>query len=91
MITIYWAILAATYIVIQVVTFTDCRPLYLYWQVVPDPGTCSEALGQLIVLEAINIFTDILLIILPMPALLGIRRSVWAYVFPLHIRSTLLI
>ena len=35
---IYWAILAATYIVIQVVTFTDCRPLNLYWQVVPDPG-----------------------------------------------------
>jgi hypothetical protein len=35
---IYWAILAATYIVIQFVTFTDCRPLNLYWQVVPDPG-----------------------------------------------------
>ena len=25
--------------VIQVVTFTDCRPLHLYWQVEPDPGT----------------------------------------------------
>jgi hypothetical protein len=35
---VYWGILAATYVVIQVVTFTDCRPLHLYWQVVPDPG-----------------------------------------------------
>jgi hypothetical protein len=35
---VYWVILGASYIVIQVVTFTDCRPLKLYWQVVPDPG-----------------------------------------------------
>lgn len=77
---IYWGILAGTYVVIQVVTFTDCRPLHLYWQVVPDPGTCSEALGQLIILGALNIFTDILLIILPMPALLRVRRTFWACV-----------
>ncbi|KAE9366783.1 hypothetical protein N431DRAFT_495177 [Stipitochalara longipes BDJ] len=77
----YWGILGATYVVIQVVTFTDCRPVYLYWQVVPDPGTCSEALGQLIILGALNIFTDILLIILPMPALFEIRRS-----FPAKLR-----
>jgi hypothetical protein len=91
-INIYWAILAATYVVIQVVTFTDCRPLYLYWQVVPNAGscpshcppqacdspkvgTCSQALGQLIILGALNIFTDILLIVLPMPTLLSIQRS----------------
>jgi hypothetical protein len=40
-----------------------------------SPGTCSEALGQLIILGALNIFTDILLIILPFPALFEIRRS----------------
>ncbi len=34
----YWGILAATYVVVQVVTFTECHPLYLYWQVLPDPG-----------------------------------------------------
>jgi hypothetical protein len=34
----YWVILAATYVAIQVVTVTECRPIYLYWQVLPDPG-----------------------------------------------------
>jgi hypothetical protein len=34
----YWVILVVTYIVAQVVTFVECQPLYLYWQVVPDPG-----------------------------------------------------
>jgi hypothetical protein len=33
-----WAILAATYVVIQVVTVAECHPIHLYWQVVPDPG-----------------------------------------------------
>ncbi|KAH8819439.1 hypothetical protein F5884DRAFT_848762 [Xylogone sp. PMI_703] len=74
---LYWFILAATYVVIQVVTFTDCRPIYLYWQVVPDPGTCSEALGQLIILGALNIFTDVLLIIIPIPVFINIRQSLW--------------
>lgn len=88
----YWGILGATYIVIQVVTFTDCHPLRLYWQVMPDPGkpisllittsslttfkgTCSQAVGQLLVVGGLNIFTDIILIILPLPALLKIKRS----------------
>lgn len=91
-INLYWGVLGATYIVIQVVTFTDCRPLRLYWQVMPDPGmtiislsatslltnfkgNCSQAVGQLLVVGGLNIFTDIILIILPLPALLKIKRS----------------
>lgn len=27
-----------TYVTIQVVTFSECKPFHLYWQVVPDPG-----------------------------------------------------
>jgi hypothetical protein len=46
-----------------------------------SPGTCSEALGQLIIIGALNIFTDILLIILLFPALFEIRRS-----FPAKLR-----
>ncbi|KIN08869.1 hypothetical protein OIDMADRAFT_108191 [Oidiodendron maius Zn] len=78
-INICWGMLAATYVVIQVVTFTDCRPLYLYWQVEPDPdrpvGLCSQARDQLITLVALNIATDIMLIGLPMPSLISVRRS----------------
>lgn len=76
----------------------DCRPLYLYWQVEPDPGTrvpssslhstsarfwsndrtagsCSQAHDQLITLGVVNIATDIMLIGLPMPSLMSVRRS----------------
>ena len=44
-----------------------------FWQA--SLGTFFEALGQLAILEALNIFTDILLIVLPMPALFGIRHT----------------
>jgi hypothetical protein len=46
----YLFVFAASYIVVQVVTFTECRPLHLYWQVNPDPGKCSQAQVQLITL-----------------------------------------
>lgn len=39
---IYWAVLGASYIVIQVVTFTDCKPVHLYWQLIPNPGKYSQ-------------------------------------------------
>jgi len=35
----YWVFLGITYVVAQAVTFVECHPVYLYWQVVPDPGT----------------------------------------------------
>jgi hypothetical protein len=34
---LYWASLAVTFIVALIVTFTECHPFRLYWQVVPDP------------------------------------------------------
>lgn len=46
----FLVIFAATYIVVQVVTFAECRPLELYWRVLPDPGNCSQAQVQLITL-----------------------------------------
>jgi hypothetical protein len=49
------------------------------------PGTCSQALVQLVVLGALNIITDIMLIVLPMPALLKIRRSLIEYVLQISL------
>jgi hypothetical protein len=34
-----WAILAVTYVAIQVASVAECHPFYLYWQITPDPGT----------------------------------------------------
>lgn len=71
----YWGFLAITYVVVQAVTFVECHPFYLYWQVMPSPGKCQQALIQLIVFVALNIVTDILLIILPMPWLVRMKTS----------------
>ena len=37
-INIYWVVMVVTYVVAQVTTFVECKPLHLYWQVMPDPG-----------------------------------------------------
>jgi hypothetical protein len=46
----FLAVFAVSYVVVQVVTFSECRPLDLYWRVLPDPGSCSQAQVQLITL-----------------------------------------
>ena len=40
----YWGFLVVTYVVAQSVTFVECHPFYLYWQVMPSPGTHSSSL-----------------------------------------------
>lgn len=40
----YMLVFFATYVAVQVITFTECRPFRLYWQVVPDPGMTSRSL-----------------------------------------------
>lgn len=36
--TSYLFIFGATYITVQIVTFTECDPFDHYWTVLPDPG-----------------------------------------------------
>ncbi|KAH6694274.1 hypothetical protein BKA61DRAFT_564320 [Leptodontidium sp. MPI-SDFR-AT-0119] len=74
-IRLYWGFLITTYLAVQSVTFVECRPFSLYWQVMPNPGSCTRAPVQLIVFVALNITTDVALIILPMPWLIGIKQS----------------
>lgn len=89
----YVVVFGISFIIVQVVTFTECRPLSLYWQVLPNPGNCSQAQVQLITLGTLtttqiqdiadlyigvlNIITDIMLIILPIPVLIKLRRSLF--------------
>jgi len=46
----YLFVFAGSYVAVQIVTFTECDPFYLYWTVSPDPGTCAEAQVQLVTL-----------------------------------------
>ncbi|KOS40466.1 hypothetical protein ACN38_g8649 [Penicillium nordicum] len=71
----YISIFAATYAIVQIVTFTECDPFNHYWIVLPDPGTCCQAQLELIVLGVLNVITDIMLIALPIPILVLVKRS----------------
>ncbi|KAH8692300.1 hypothetical protein BGW36DRAFT_419578 [Talaromyces proteolyticus] len=74
-ITGYWGVLFASMVAVQVTTWTDCSPVHLYWQVLPDPGSCIQGDIELITLVALNVATDAMLILLPMPWLFRIKRS----------------
>ena len=64
-----WALLAATYIAVVIVTFTECRPLHLYWQVYPNPGECTHAYIQLFLQGSCNIFLDLSILVISVPLL----------------------
>ncbi|KAL3477260.1 hypothetical protein BJX99DRAFT_128527 [Aspergillus californicus] len=72
---VYWVLLVGSLAAVQGTTFGECRPSRLYWQVLPDPGDCVKANTQLVTLVALNITTDAMLILLPMPWLLRVRKS----------------
>ncbi|KAL0933824.1 Pth11-like integral membrane protein [Colletotrichum truncatum] len=63
----------ATYVACQVTTFSECNPFHLYWQVVPDPGSCSKAQLQLVVVGVLNIVTDFMLLVLPIPLVVSLK------------------
>ena len=71
---LYWATLGVTFLAALIVTFTECHPFHLYWQVTPDPGSCSKGIIQLEVFSALNMATDLMLIALPLPQLIKIKR-----------------
>ncbi|GIJ90360.1 hypothetical protein Asppvi_009314 [Aspergillus pseudoviridinutans] len=71
----YISIFLATYVIVQIVTFTECDPFNHYWIVLPDPGTCCQAQLQLIVLGVLNVITDVMLIAMPIPILVVVKRS----------------
>ncbi|KAM5343472.1 hypothetical protein ACJ41O_012009 [Fusarium nematophilum] len=65
----------ATYIAVQVTTFSECNPFHLYWQVVPDPGSCAKAQLQLIVVGVLNIVTDVMLLAVPVPLFFSLKTT----------------
>jgi hypothetical protein len=64
-----WGLLAATYIAVVVVTFTECHPLHLYWQVYPNPGQCTHAYIQLFLQGSCNILLDLSVLLISVPLL----------------------
>lgn len=73
----YLAVFFATYAAIQISTFTECKPIELYWQVVPDPGVCVRAEVQLFVVAIANVATDAMLLVLPLPVVFSMHTATW--------------
>jgi hypothetical protein len=111
----YIGIFAATYVTVQIVTFTECDPFKHYWIVLPDPGmpfslpffsvsispsnkfrhmlpgtapvdrsryVCRNGHFNTIPLTfsflqlgVLNVITDIMLIAMPIPILVLVKRS----------------
>ncbi|KAM0244712.1 hypothetical protein ACHAP5_006055 [Fusarium lateritium] len=59
------------FVVMELLWFTAwCRPFHNYWQVPPDDLNCSAETNHMITNAIVNISSDIMIIVLPMPVFL---------------------
>lgn len=63
-------ILAVTWVVCFVTFFVECIPIDLYWNIIQTPPQCARAPSAVIVTEATNILTDLILMAIPLRILL---------------------
>ncbi len=69
--------LAASFLAIVIANLAECRPFAHYWQVAPDPGgQCRQGYAQLLTVTVCNIFTDLALVVFPVPIVVKSRLSV---------------
>ncbi|KAH7142934.1 hypothetical protein B0J13DRAFT_444982 [Dactylonectria estremocensis] len=62
---LFLTVLSVTWVAVIVIIFSECHPFHLYWQVVPDPGSCAKAQLELFVVACLNIITDVMLLAFP--------------------------
>jgi hypothetical protein len=56
LIRVAYGILILSFIGVVMVTFLECHPVKLYWQVWPDPGDCVAAKTQLVTMGVLNMY-----------------------------------
>ncbi|KAI6244763.1 hypothetical protein HI914_07216 [Erysiphe necator] len=67
---IRWFLLI-TFLGVVAADLLECRPVSKYWQVMPDPGPhCRQGYAHLLTLGVMNIVTDLLLVIFPIPIII---------------------
>ncbi|KAH7036010.1 uncharacterized protein B0I36DRAFT_373258 [Microdochium trichocladiopsis] len=72
MVLALWWIIVLSFIVIVIVTFAECNPLSLAWELSApgeQPPGCSLGIWNLLTMASTNIVTDLALIMLPFPIL----------------------
>jgi len=75
MIKVTWIVVGATFLANVLTTLLECRPLKLYWQIEPDPGTCVKGYVQLNVQCSGNVVLDLLLLGISYPILICKHRT----------------
>ncbi|KXX75136.1 hypothetical protein MMYC01_200999 [Madurella mycetomatis] len=66
------AVLITTFIAVVISDLAECQPFSHYWQVLPDPGgQCRQGYAQLLTMAICNVLTDLLLVVFPVPVILG--------------------
>lgn len=67
-----FVLLGLTWLACVTVIFLGCNPLEFYWQVIPNTPQCAQAVSSSMVTGSLHIFTNVILMLLPIPA---IRRA----------------
>ncbi|KAK3988538.1 hypothetical protein QBC44DRAFT_343206 [Cladorrhinum sp. PSN332] len=63
--------LVATFVAVVISDLAECQPFSHNWQVLSDPGgRCRQGYAQLLTMAVCNVFTDLLLVICPIPIIL---------------------
>ncbi|KAI9642395.1 hypothetical protein NHQ30_009199 [Ciborinia camelliae] len=71
LIFIRWFLLV-TFIAVIIADISECQPINHYWQVIPDPGAkCRQGYAQLLTMGTVNVLTDLLLVLFPVPIIIG--------------------
>ncbi|KAK4212588.1 hypothetical protein QBC37DRAFT_191371 [Rhypophila decipiens] len=64
--------LGITFLAVIISNLAECRPFHAYWQVTPDPGPqCRQGVASLLTMAVCNTFTDLLLVVFPVPIILS--------------------
>lgn len=65
---------AVGYLAIQLALFLECRPFHTYWQINPTPDlNCTVYWTYIAVQMAFNVSSDIAMLFIPLPMVLGVK------------------
>lgn len=82
-------LLGVTFMAVIIGTLAECRPFSHYWRVVPDPGpSCRQMPAQFIILATTHGFTNLALVVFPIPMIFQSRIPTKRYpsFFKSHLR-----
>jgi hypothetical protein len=70
--TVIRCTLVATFVAVVISDLAECHPFSHYWHVLPDPGgQCRQGYAQLLTMAVCNVLTDLLLVVFPIPVIVG--------------------